>query len=679
MMSRRGSYCSLAGVLLVMLLSSSVISRADQVVLRDGRVLRGVVRRSGKTARVVTPLKTSYLPAGAIDHTEPDPGDPTAEENRCDRFATTLFPAAPEAPAMRRKRLDSRARPLRSGGLGDDGRWRRVLDVPDQGALEVEYAVVEVRPDRVVFQALAYDHRVELPMSAMSPRLILARLEAAVAADDAPGQLERARFCRLAGWLDPAEQALGAAERAGAEADAVARERERLKDQRGARSRRDEQQRRDRAEPFGGEPVGSDGGKAESALDALAPQRRQAAQTAMDALLESARGGDQAAMAAARRSVEALGQGPEAVDVLAWEALLRRLPDRAFQQAPDSGERSGRQQLEHPADGGVAVSYAVRLPRELGVGRRPLIIGLHGQGAPPEASLGFFGRLAERHGFVVAAPEFDVHPGEGYHHSWEEHRTVLMTIRDLVRRGLPIDPDRVFLAGHSLGGHATFDTALSHPDRFAGAAPFIGAHFAFGDVYLSNSRVVPIYVVDGEHDFDWPERNRKALKAMHKSGGDATYVEYAGRGHEGFGEELPALVDWMRTRRRDPYPLQMEWRAGRETDLRRFWVRIDRVAGKLPPAPVSNPGKPFVLPTVRAKVDVRRNAIDLRTKGVSEVTLLLSDGVVDLDRPVTVKVDGKLRHRGPLQRSLKVLLDDFMERWDASQTVTATLTVRLGR
>ena len=63
-----------------------------------------------------------------------------------------------------------------------------------------------------------------------------------------------------------------------------------------------------------------------------------------------------------------------------------------------------------------------------------------------------------------------------------------------------IDTDRVFLSGHSLGGDAAWDIALAHPDLWAGLVAIVPTADRYVTHYWPNARRLPIYVVGGELD-----------------------------------------------------------------------------------------------------------------------------------------------------------------------------------
>ena len=47
---------------------------------------------------------------------------------------------------------------------------------------------------------------------------------------------------------------------------------------------------------------------------------------------------------------------------------------------------------------------------------------------------------------------------------------VLQVIEE-VKRQFPVDPDRVFIMGHSMGGAGSYTVGLHHPDLFGGIMP----------------------------------------------------------------------------------------------------------------------------------------------------------------------------------------------------------------
>jgi predicted esterase len=62
-----------------------------------------------------------------------------------------------------------------------------------------------------------------------------------------------------------------------------------------------------------------------------------------------------------------------------------------------------------------------------------------------------------------------------YGFNWEDWgRIDAMEVLDIAMRELHIDPERVYLTGHSMGGHGTWHIGALYPDRFAAIAPSAG-------------------------------------------------------------------------------------------------------------------------------------------------------------------------------------------------------------
>jgi len=118
--------------------------------------------------------------------------------------------------------------------------------------------------------------------------------------------------------------------------------------------------------------------------------------------------------------------------------------------------------------------YALLLPKGYDAARTyPLLIQLHGIGPKQLA-----GRRHLWKGMGI--PEWiDVHTPLIIAHCYGRGNTfyqgmgevdVLETI-DEIRRLFPVDPDRVFIMGHSMGGAGSFTVGLHHPDRFGSITP----------------------------------------------------------------------------------------------------------------------------------------------------------------------------------------------------------------
>ncbi|HEY5281448.1 MAG TPA: prolyl oligopeptidase family serine peptidase [Polyangia bacterium] len=99
-----------------------------------------------------------------------------------------------------------------------------------------------------------------------------------------------------------------------------------------------------------------------------------------------------------------------------------------------------------------------------------------------------------------------------------------------LRDEFPIDANRLFVTGLSMGGYGTWDIIERNPSLFAGALPLCGG----GDASQATAiRSLPLWVFHGESDAAVPVRgSRRMVQALRAVGGSPRYTEVAGWGHD---------------------------------------------------------------------------------------------------------------------------------------------------
>lgn len=116
----------------------------------------------------------------------------------------------------------------------------------------------------------------------------------------------------------------------------------------------------------------------------------------------------------------------------------------------------------------------------------------------------------------------------------------------------PIDRERIYLTGLSMGGYGTFDLATRHADWFAGALAVCGG----GDTASAHRMIdLPLSVWHGDADRAVPvERSRRMISALQALGDSPDYRELPGIGHgswnQAYGED--GALDWLFAQRRPP-------------------------------------------------------------------------------------------------------------------------------
>ena len=324
--------------------------------------------------------------------------------------------------------------------------------------------------------------------------------------------------------------------------------------------------------------------------------------------------------------------------------------------------------------GEAPIDYLVQLPREYDPHRRyPVIVTLHSAATTPEQQLDWWAggvgpggeRIghAERNGYIVVAPQWGKEAQDAYGYGEQEHAAVLLPLRDVFRR-FSVDSDRVFLAGHSMGGDAAWDIALAHPDLWAGVIGVNPRGDKIVDFYWENAEYVPFYLVCGEKDGKRWVDNAVHMDRYLDRGYNATIVQYRGRGHEHFSDEVLRLFDWMSRQKRDFFPKTFKCRSVRPFYFFFFWVTTD---GPPPRAMVDAdlwPPKNITLFHVEGNVNVKNNVY---VKTPSErATVWLSPELVNFKLPCEVYIRGERANRGGnyVEPDAAVMLEDARTRSD---------------
>ena len=210
-------------------------------------------------------------------------------------------------------------------------------------------------------------------------------------------------------------------------------------------------------------------------------------------------------------------------------------------------------------DGSVQM-FSVR-PSTTPGGNQALFLSLHGAGVYAPSQSGSY--AAKDWGDVVAATN-----RSRYGFDWEDWgRMDAMEVLDEAMRLFGPDPNRVYLTGHSMGGHGTWQVGVQLPDRFAAIGPSAGwvsfwsytgasvfdestpigrvmarATLPSDTLALSRNYLqYGVYVLHGDADDNVPvEQARQMRSHLATDHADFAYYERPGAGHW-WGA---ACVDW---------------------------------------------------------------------------------------------------------------------------------------
>lgn len=179
----------------------------------------------------------------------------------------------------------------------------------------------------------------------------------------------------------------------------------------------------------------------------------------------------------------------------------------------------------------------------------PLVVALHGMGGDENSMLDNYtaalGKEAQRTGMLVACPKgrdtASMYRGDA-------GRDVFDVIAE-VRRDYHIDPDRIYLMGHSMGGFGTWALAMAQPGLFAALGPIAGGGNPAGMEKIAH---IPQYVVHGDNDKTVSiAMSRAMVEAGRKAGAKIVFVEVPGGSHSDVvAPQFGPLLDFFARQRK---------------------------------------------------------------------------------------------------------------------------------
>ena len=203
--------------------------------------------------------------------------------------------------------------------------------------------------------------------------------------------------------------------------------------------------------------------------------------------------------------------------------------------------------------------YYLMAPKKYDAKRKyPLVVALHGRGGSTTAA-DVLGRkkLREQYPCFVMAP-MSPRPA-----SWASPKdstrdtkkrplkmSVVLDVIEGMQKELPIDSDRIYVTGQSMGGTGSFGAVASRPDFFAAAVPVCGR---WSPAEAKSMAKVPFWIFHGDKDNVVPVTGSQAMvKALKAAGAKPKYTEYPGVRHNSWTRtyENEKLWKWLFAQRR---------------------------------------------------------------------------------------------------------------------------------
>jgi predicted peptidase len=141
--------------------------------------------------------------------------------------------------------------------------------------------------------------------------------------------------------------------------------------------------------------------------------------------------------------------------------------------------------------------------------------------------------------FVVVSPQC---PDDRY---WMTEDETLNRLVDHVVSTYSIDPDRIYVTGHSMGGRGTWLLAYKHPEKFAAIVPMSDA--PLDNAWAGQVAKVPAWVFHGTKDDLEPfERTKEFVEVLKKLGAEVKFTPLLDRDHFILDTyENREIYDWL--------------------------------------------------------------------------------------------------------------------------------------
>ena len=361
------------------------------------------------------------------------------------------------------------------------------------------------------------------------------------------------------------------------------------------------------------------------------------------------------------------------LDAAGVEALLRQGRSRYPEPSHPRGVLSERFELacehvDHRAE------YMVYLPLEYDARRAwPLVVIGHGGSAARDLEFGawaaregmepFWYDAAETYGLVLVAPLTD--------RGWGAiGNSILFSAISRMTRDYHIDPDRIHVTGHSMGGHLAWRCGINFADRWGAVGPMSGGYDFVQDRQVENLYNVPGYATWGTWEpFGIAEHNRAIRDYMVANGYAWLHAECDG-GHEIFPGEIPRVARFFLDHPRDLYRLALRVRAGGPLEFNTAerhpgWDRVNTWKPgrpipvgtfhwlRLSPLPADTPADAAVQ---QVRAVYRGNAFEIASVNAHRLRIHLHPAMVDFSRDLSVTVNGAQLFTGRVRPDLGTML-----------------------
>lgn len=244
--------------------------------------------------------------------------------------------------------------------------------------------------------------------------------------------------------------------------------------------------------------------------------------------------------------------------------LLSVMSNHAFSQS------ASRFSYNNFIDGNDTLKYRMLYPDANNFRKYPLVIFLHGSGErgnDNEAQLkwGVMNFATDEN--MIKFPALVIAPQCPEKMSWSNFSRKDMKLQALpsrpmemvikliqqLKKNMPVDTNRIYITGLSMGGFGTYDAIERYPNLFAAAVPVCGG----GDTSkVSVIKNIPIWIFHGAEDPAVnPQLDVNMLVALTRAGAHPGFTQYPEVGHFSWiaAYSDPLMIEWLFRQKKEPH------------------------------------------------------------------------------------------------------------------------------
>ena len=257
-----------------------------------------------------------------------------------------------------------------------------------------------------------------------------------------------------------------------------------------------------------------------------------------------------------------------------------------------------------------------------------------------------------------------------------------------IKRMLPIDADRIYITGQSMGGHLAYRSALTLPDRWGAVSPHSGGYNFVEKKSIENLINVPGFSIWGVREpFGINKDNRINQKWAEENQLNWQFVEKNG-GHTIYQDELPNVAKFFKANPRNLYRDDVYIRAGGHMKFVQTWK-----IKTWPEHTVYHETKPLrwnmrhwlqIVPRPDLKEPLiahakktGNNQFEISTSNVKDLSLFLHPNMVDFKKPVIVRAGGKQVFNEKVESDPKLMFELVREFDDRGRIFWAKIDLQL--